>query len=84
MTASPGIGDVFGERLRELRQKRGLTQVHLSERSGFPQSHISELENGSRMPTLLSLVRLAVALDCKVTDLISPFNKADLPALLRK
>lgn len=78
-------GRAFGERMREVRQKRRLTQVELSERSGLPQARISELERGARMPNLVTILRLAVALECKVTDLMSVFDKVpDLPSLLPK
>lgn len=46
-----------------LREKRGLTQVQLAERSGVPQSEISRIERGSVHPTERTLVRLADALD---------------------
>ncbi|HEV7764671.1 MAG TPA: helix-turn-helix transcriptional regulator [Thermoanaerobaculia bacterium] len=77
-------GKAFGERMREVRQKRGLTQAEVSERSRLPQARISELERGARMPNLVTILRLAVALDCKVTDLTSVFDKVDLPSLLPK
>ncbi len=70
--------------MRDVRQKRGLTQVELSERSGFSQARISELERGARMPNLVTILRLAVALDCKVMDLMGVFDKTDSPSILRK
>ncbi|HEX7151444.1 MAG TPA: helix-turn-helix transcriptional regulator [Thermoanaerobaculia bacterium] len=70
--------------MRELRQKRGLTQADLSERSGYAQGRISEIERGERVPTLNTMIRLARALECKPTALISPFDKADLSALALK
>ena len=84
MPVVTSAGIAFGQRMREVRQKRGLTQVDLCERSGLPQARISELERGSRMPNLVTILRLAVALECKVTDLMSVFDKADLPSLLPK
>jgi transcriptional regulator with XRE-family HTH domain len=75
-------GKAFGERMREIRQKGDLTQVEVSDRSGLPQARISELERGARMPNLVTILRLAVALECKVTDLMSVFDRADLSALL--
>jgi transcriptional regulator with XRE-family HTH domain len=84
MAAKPTAGKVFGERIRELRQKRGLTQVQLAERCGFPQARMSELEKGASAPTLVTIIRLAVALDCKVSALMSPFDRGDLAALLPK
>jgi len=82
MTSSASAA--FGERVRELRQKRGLTQVELSERSGFPQGHISEIESGTRVPNLVTILRLSIALDCKPTALVAPFDKLNVTALLRK
>jgi transcriptional regulator with XRE-family HTH domain len=78
------VGELLGARLRELRLKRGLSQQALSERVGVPQTHVSAMELGVKFPNLLTVLRLAVALDCKVTALISVFDKADLPSLLPK
>jgi transcriptional regulator with XRE-family HTH domain len=70
--------------MREIRQKRGRTQVELSEGSGFSQARISELERGSRMPNLVTILRIAAALDCKVSELMSIFDKEDLSTLFPK
>jgi ribosome-binding protein aMBF1 (putative translation factor) len=40
--------DLPGVCLRGSRHKEGITQKQLSERSGIPQRHISEMENGKR------------------------------------
>jgi len=77
-------GELFGERMRELRQKRGWTQVELAARCGFPQARISELERGARSPNLVTMLRLALALDCKVAELVSVFDKADVRTMLPK
>ncbi|HYK00670.1 MAG TPA: helix-turn-helix transcriptional regulator [Thermoanaerobaculia bacterium] len=77
-------GEVFGARVREIRQKRGMTQVELGERLGFPQNRVSEIENGSRSPTLVTILRLAIALECKPSALLTSFDQEDLPKLLPK
>jgi transcriptional regulator with XRE-family HTH domain len=77
-------GEVFGQRMKEIRQKRGLTQVELSQRSGFTQARVSELEHGSRMPNLVTILRIAAALDCKVAELMSIFDEEGLSYLLPK
>jgi transcriptional regulator with XRE-family HTH domain len=84
MAAPLNVGEVFGARLRELRRKHKLTQAQIAERSGLLQHHISELENGLRMPSLMTLLKLAAAIGCKPTDLLAPFNAADLRSLLEK
>ena len=40
--------DLPGVCLRAARQREGLTQVDLSQKTGIPQRHISEMENGKR------------------------------------
>jgi transcriptional regulator with XRE-family HTH domain len=75
-------GELLGARVRELRQKRKLTQGDLSARCGLPQSRISEIEKGARVPNLVTILRLAVALDCKASALISVFDRPDLASLL--
>ena len=81
---SRSAGQLFGARVREIRQKRGMTQVELGERLGFPQNRVSEIENGSRSPTLVTILRLAIALDCKPSTLLTSFDQEDLPTLLPK
>jgi len=75
------IAKIFGERVREKRRARKLTQVQVAERAGMFQHHISQLENGEVMPTLETILKLAAAIGCKPTDLLSPFNGIDLGAL---
>jgi transcriptional regulator with XRE-family HTH domain len=77
-------GEVFGQRLRELRQKFGITQRDLAAASGLTEAYISNMENDFAVPSLTTVLRLAVALDCKVTALTSVFDKVDLPAILPK
>ena len=46
----------------ELREKHGLTQIQLAERSGIDQGDISRIERGSAMPNEKTLIRIADAL----------------------
>lgn len=75
-------GRVFGERLRHVRKERGLTQEELATRADLAGPYISDMERGLKVPSLTTILRLALALDCKVTDLIGVFDKTDLRALL--
>lgn len=76
--------ELFGERLREIRHRRNLSQVELSERVDIQQGRISEIERGARLPNVETILRLAVALDCKPTDLFSVFNRSDLASILQR
>ncbi|HYK03181.1 MAG TPA: helix-turn-helix transcriptional regulator [Thermoanaerobaculia bacterium] len=76
------VAQLFGERLRELRDKRGETTRSLAELAGMSYTYLSDLERGIKTPTLATIVRLALALRCKVTDLVAVFNKHDLATLV--
>ena len=84
MTRSSAVAELFGERLRELRKAGGLTQEALADRAGLPHTHISAMERGIKLPNLLTLLRLAVALDCKVAKLVRVFDETKLASILSK
>ena len=77
-------GEVFGARLKELREKRGETTRSLAELAGTSHAYITDLEHGRKEPCLSIMLRLAGALECKVTDLVKVFNSHDLRALVKK
>ena len=77
-------GELFGRRLRDVRTKRAVTQEALAQLAGMSEAYISNMENGMKVPSLTTIIRLAVALDCKVMDLVGAFDKTDLRSLLPK
>ena len=62
---------VFGKRLKELRLSKGLTQQQLGDLVGVTKVSICCYENGTRTPTLETLVDLADVLNTKITALIA-------------
>jgi transcriptional regulator with XRE-family HTH domain len=62
--------EIFGARLKELREKRGETVRSLATLTETSFTYISDMEHGRKVPSLSMLLRLAAALDCKVTDLV--------------
>ena len=67
MVTAPGD---LGSRLRELRQRRGLTLHDIASRADVSPTHLSELERGKSSPTIGAVVRLARALEVDVRDLL--------------
>ena len=55
--------------LKEVRQKKNVTLNKLSEKSGVSKTHINDIENSIKSPSLLVMVRLAKALDVEITEL---------------
>ena len=47
--------DIVGKRIRQLRKKRGLTQVQLADTAKLPQSQISQIESGVRQGGTIAL-----------------------------
>ena len=50
--------EFVGERLREIRRTRGLSQQEVAERVGIPQSNLSRIENGKQRLNLSVLVNI--------------------------
>ena len=57
----------FGSRLRQLREKAGLTQKELAEKAGLSQNGISQWEAGKREPAWSAVLALcgALGVDCR-------------------
>ena len=73
--ASPS--EVFPERLRAARDKRGLNQDDLAKRAGLQSSAISHFETGTRKPSFDNLRRLADALDVTTDYLLGRVKEID-------
>ena len=43
---------------------------------------VSDIELGFKLPNLLTVIRLAIAQECKVVDLTSVFDKTDRSSFL--
>ena len=61
----------LGGNLSERRKQLGWTQEMLAERVGVDAETISRIERGAHLPSLPTLDRLAVALQCSAGDLLS-------------
>lgn len=76
---APVIG-AFMERLRSVREQRGLTQRELGRLAGVPQSHISKIESGAVDLRLSSLLAIAAVLDLELvlSDRVGPIRDASV------
>jgi len=70
----------FGATLRQYRQQRGLTQPALTASTGIRQRYLSQIEQGRRNIAVLSLLRLAHALEIPAAWLLAGLDThAGLP-----
>jgi putative transcriptional regulator len=56
------VAETLGNRLRELRAERDLTQAALAERVGVSRKTVNTIENGVFIPSTLLALKLARAL----------------------
>lgn len=61
----------FGSRLKALREGKGLTKTALADLIDMERQHIREMEIGKRNPTLFNLVKIALALNISLPDLLN-------------
>lgn len=66
---------LFGQRLKNLRLAKGLTQEELAERAGLHPTFIGIIERGKQSASLDSVEKLARALEIEVRQFFSPFPR---------
>jgi transcriptional regulator with XRE-family HTH domain len=64
----------LGNRLRELRQGKGLSQGDLEDRTGLLRCYVSRVEHGHTVPSVETLERVAKALDLELYQIFYSGN----------
>ena len=59
----------YGRALRQLRSERHLSQEALAHLADLDRTYVSGIERGERNPSLENILRLADALEIKVSEL---------------
>ncbi|UXJ55052.1 helix-turn-helix domain-containing protein [Pseudomonas citronellolis] len=73
-----GLDDVaaaFGKALRQKRKEAGLTQEQLAFQADVQRNYVSLIERGINQPTITIIFRLAAALKCPPSALITDVEK---------
>jgi transcriptional regulator with XRE-family HTH domain len=68
----------FGQRVRELRTKKNLSQEGLAEICDLDRTYIGGVERGERNIGLLNIHRIAQALGVPASDLLIEGNRSPL------
>jgi transcriptional regulator with XRE-family HTH domain len=72
---------VIGNRLKELRESKELSQGDIEKRTGLLRCYISRVENGHTVPAIETLEKMARALEVPMYRL---FHDGEAPASLLK
>jgi transcriptional regulator with XRE-family HTH domain len=62
---------LFGEAVRSRRTAMALSQEALADYAGIDRSHMGKIERGERNVSFLNIARIATAMCCKPSDLLS-------------
>lgn len=62
--------------IRREREARGLSMSAVAERAGLSQQMVSYVERGMRIPTIDTLLRISIALEVDLADLIQRAQRA--------
>lgn len=60
--------------IKQIRKKQNITLEELARISGISKTHINDIENNKKEPTLSVAVALAKALNVQLTDLFKVTN----------
>ncbi|MDR2924047.1 MAG: helix-turn-helix domain-containing protein [Treponema sp.] len=66
---------LFSERLREEREKQGISQMDLSFKAGLSQNQVNYIETGKRTPNLHTILNICKALKINPAMLFEPHYK---------
>lgn len=61
----------FGDRVRELRSAREITQEGLAEQSGLSRQYIGDIERGVRNISLINIEKIAKAFSISLSELLN-------------
>lgn len=70
--AVPTIAEVWGQRIKECREARSLTQTQLADQLGVEQTTVSRWERGNAAPGPERQVAIAELLERSWAELFSP------------
>jgi transcriptional regulator with XRE-family HTH domain len=76
---------IIGDRLREMREEKKLSQGDIEKRTGLLRCYISPVENGHTVPAIETLEKMARALECPLYQLFYEGEEPPkLPNLLKR
>lgn len=68
-----GLVKIFGDRVRQLRDRAGMSQEELADAARLHRTAIGFIERGERGSTLQTIEKLAKALRVSPRDLFPPY-----------
>jgi len=70
------VAKIIGQRIRNYRTQKGLSQEKLAELAGCHPTYIGQLERGEKNATLESVEKIASAMDISLSELFDKLGKS--------
>lgn len=67
----------FGEKVRELRKQKGLSQEQLAEKADLHRTYIGMIERAEKNITLINIHKIACALGIDISELLKDTTIGD-------
>ena len=64
----------FGDQVRSLRMRQGVSQEKLAESAGLHRTYLGGVERGERNPTLLTIAKIAQGLNVPLSQLLDAID----------
>lgn len=75
MNSNSYILKKFGERVRQLRKEKEISQEELADRAGLHRTYIGMIERAEKNITLINIEKIANALEVDLTELLKRIAK---------
>lgn len=63
---------LFGNRVKEIRKEKGLSQEQLSFKANLHRTYIGMIERAEKNITLINIQKIANALEIEIVELLKP------------
>jgi XRE family transcriptional regulator, regulator of sulfur utilization len=74
----------IGQAIRKIRNEKGIKQKFIAEKAGFSSEYLSNIESGTKTPTIPSLSKICDALGISLAYLLLLAVEADIEETVPK
>lgn len=67
---SSDLAKIFGQKIRQVRERKRYSQEYLAELANLNRSYIGEIERGAVEPSLATMEKLAIALNHQLSAIL--------------
>jgi transcriptional regulator with XRE-family HTH domain len=75
LNCGDGFAQILGRNVRAARKRLGMSQEQLALDTDMKRSYVSDMERGTRNPSVKAIGRLAIALGIKPAELLKPLDE---------